>query len=182
MNCQLSQTQKAATQPGIQMIKDTLKPADFSALIQSLKTSTYDWQLIQKSKSPRLRVSLQEFQASALVDSGAEINVIDEHLAKAASLGINPTNEKAQAANKLPLNIKGQTREEVILKCPTSEGHKMINLGIVLVVHQLGVACLIGRPGIEENNIISLPRKKIFILAGGESVQHAPYYSPITQY
>ena len=178
VNCQLSQTQKAATQPGIHMVKDTLRPADFSALIQSLKTSTYDWQQIQKSKSPQLRVSLQEFQASALVDSGAEINVIDEQFAKTASLGINPTSEKAQAANKLPLNIKGQTREEVILKCPTSEGHKMINLGIVLVVHQLGVACLIGQPGIEENNIISLPRKKIFILAGGESVQHAPYYSP----
>ena len=51
----------------------------------------------------------------------------------------------------------------------------MLNLGIVLIVQQLGVSCLIGKPGIENNNIICLPKKKIVVLAGGSSVHHTSY-------
>ena len=51
----------------------------------------------------------------------------------------------------------------------------MLNLGYVLIVQNLGVQCLIGEPGIESNNIICLPQKRMIILAGGDSTHHTPY-------
>ena len=159
-------------------LSETFPSSDYLlASIRKLQSSGYSWQSIQKSKSPRIRGSLRGVSIAALVDTGAEINVLDEDFVKATSIGIIPSNEKAQAANKLPLTIKGQTDEEVYIKCPTMEGHKMINLGFMLIVQNLGVACLIGQPGIEANNIICLLKKKIIILAGSGSVQHTPFLS-----
>ena len=150
----------------------------FSAAVQKLHASGYTWQRVQKSKSPHIRGFINSTAAPALIDSGAEINVIDENVAKSANIGIVNTKETAIAANKLPLAIKGQTDVEVIMKCPTNQGHKMLNLGFMLVVGQLGVSCLIGQPGIEQNNIVSLPKQKLFILAGDKSLQQVPYFYP----
>ena len=156
--------------------------ARFLATIHKLQSSTYVWNSIQKSKSPKLKSFLNNLPLSALLDSGAEINVLDAETARAAKLGIIDTHETAQAANKLPLDIRGQTEADVILKCPTNEGVKMLNLGIMLIVNQLGIPCLIGQPGIEENNIICLPKKKIIILAGHGTVHHTPYASSECQF
>ena len=133
----------------------------FSAALFKVLTSSYSWGSIQKSTSPRIRGSINEVETPILIDSGAEVNVLDGHIAKTANICIVATNETARAANSLPLKIQGQTKTEVIVKCPTEEGHKMLNLGIMLVVNQLGASCLIGQPGIEMNNMISLPQKKL---------------------
>ena len=149
----------------------------FSARIAKLKPTPQLLHVIQKSKSPKLRALLNRVDITALVDSGAEVNVLDAHTAKLAGIGIISTAEVAHAANRLPLDIRGQTAEEVLIKCPTEEGYKMLNLGFMLVVQQLGVHCIIGEPGMEANNIICLPKQKVILLAGGKSIQHTPYLS-----
>ena len=50
----------------------------------------------------------------------------------------------------------------------------MLSLGIVLIVQNLGVACIIGQPGIIRNNIVHLPKKKLILLAGGQNVHQVP--------
>ena len=64
----------------------------------------------------------------------------------------------------------------------SKNGMKNLHLGIMLVVEKLGVSCLIGEPGKSRNNIICLPRKKLVLLADGDSVMCAPYYRDKPKY
>ena len=153
-----------------------------SATLHHLASSDYPWNNIQKARSPRIRCELDKVEVITLVDSGAELNVIDANVAKEAGLVIVETQEVAKAANQLPLDIVGRTSSPVTLKCHTDEGFKMIYLGLLLVVNNLGVSCLIGEPGKESNNIICLPKRKLIILAGGDDIQHTPYYSEENRY
>ena len=143
--------------------------------INSLTSSTYAWKDIQKAVSPRISCTFNKIDFDALIDSGAEINVLDENFTKQAGIGIVNTNHKAQAANRLPLEICGQTTDSISVWCNTDEGSKQIHLGIVLVVKNLGTFCLIGEPGKTVNNIICLPKKQLVILAGGNEIHHTPY-------
>jgi len=116
------------------------------------------------------------------VDSGAEVNVIDHTLATRLGIQIAHTREIAQAANKLPIDVVCQSKNPISFHCLTIEGKKKIFLGIVLIVNNLGVDCLIGEPGKAENNIVCLPRKQMVILADGENVHSTPYYSDRPRY
>ena len=86
---------------------------------------------ISKSKSPRIGGTINNIYAPALIDSGADINVIDADIATRAGIGIKSTTETAQAANNLPLKVCGQTTTQVHFNCNTQEGNKMLNLGFV---------------------------------------------------
>ena len=55
--------------------------------ICKLQVSSYEWKTIQKSRSPQIRGLINGVDASTLVDSGAEINAIDEYTAKTANIG-----------------------------------------------------------------------------------------------
>ena len=90
-------------------------------------------------------------------------------------LGIINTTETALAANKLPLEIFGQTAKPFVAECITKNGNKMLHLGIVLVIANLGVSCIIGEPGKTRNNIICLPKQKIILLASENDVHQVPY-------
>ena len=127
-----------------------------SANLFKLNQSTYSWGTVQKSRSPRLPISLNNVPAYALLDSGAELNVLDAQLAHKAEIKIIPTLVTAKAANKQTLDVQGQSAEEVKLSCTTEEGSKMLNLGFVLIVHGLGVSCIVGQPRI----ILSTFRKR----------------------
>ena len=146
-----------------------------SANLCKLNQSTYSWGTVQKSRSPKLPISLNNVPAYALLDSGAELNVLDAELAHKAGIKIIPTLVTAKAANKQTLDLQGQSAEEINLSCTTGEGSKMLNLGFVLIVHGLGVSCIVGQPGIIDNNIIYLPKKKIIILAGEGSIHQVPW-------
>ena len=146
-----------------------------AANLCKLNQSTYSWGTVQKSRSPKLPISLNNVPAYALLDSGAELNVLDAELAHKAGIKIIPTLVTAKAANKQTLDVQGQSAEKVNLSCTTEEGSKMLNLGFVLIVHGLGVSCIIGQPGIIDNNIIYLPKKKIIILAGEGSIHQVPW-------
>ena len=154
----------------------------FSAYVEKLINSNYAWKAIQKTKSPKIEGHISAIHVIALIDSGAEINVIDADVIKSARIGINNTNETAKAANHLPLDIIGQTSEEIVLSCKTEQGQKLLQLGYMLVVKNLGVSCLIGEPGIESNNIICLPRKKLIILAGNDDLHYTSYYTEEQRY
>ena len=153
----------------------------FLVCLSKLVSSHFQWGKISKSRSPRISGSINNIYAPALIDSGADINVMDAHIAERAGIGIKSTTETAQAANNLPLKVCGQTTSQVQFNCNTQEGNKMLNLGFILVVQNLGVACLIGEPGKQENNIICLPKKKLIILGNG-TAHHTPYLSSENEY
>ena len=139
----------------------TMEQSIFSASLFKLSESTFAWNGVSKSKSPKLPVSLNNISAPALLDSGAELNVLDADFAMKAGIVFINTSVVARAANKQTLNVQGQSQTDVTLNCVTEEGSKMISLGIVLIVKGLGIACIIGQPGILSNNIIYLPKKNL---------------------
>ena len=147
----------------------------FAVSVQKLSSSTYPWQTVLKSKSPRLQCTLNQALVSTIIDSGAEINVMEANILKQANIGISPSKELAKGVNQLPLEIVGQSAMPITLQCKTNKGYKWIHLGLVLAVHNLGVNCIIGEPGKAANNIICLPRKKIILLAGDNDVHETPY-------
>ena len=100
---------------------------------------------------------------------------MDKNFADSVNIGMIKTDEVAHAANKLPLDICGQTREPVTIYASTSAGLKPIHLGIVLIVLNLGVDCLIGEPGKANNNLVCLPKKKLVIFANENEKCQAPY-------
>ena len=154
----------------------------FSAALWKLSHSTFSWNKVQKSKSPRLPFILNNVTDLALLDSGAELNVLDADFANKVGINIAKTSVNARAANKQLLNVQGQSATDGILYCKTNEGSKMVNLGLVLIVQGLGVACIVGQPGIENNNIIYLPQKQTIILAGGNSVHQVPWNSSTSKH
>ena len=110
------------------------------------------------------------------MDCGAEINVIDRDFAMAINIGISNTKQVAQAANKLPLDVVGQTMIPVSIQCFTNLGLKPIHLGLMLVVSNLGVDCLIGEPGKAQNNLICFPQQKLVVF-GNEPVSCYAHYN-----
>ena len=170
-------TQKLSSSDAVNMYPSSLIPA-----ILALQSSTIAWDSIHKAKSPKISCTFNNIKFPLLIDSGAEINVMDEDFVIKAGIGMLEASELAQAANRLPLEIIGQTSHPVTISCDTEEGSKPINLGIVLVVRKLGIPCLLGEPGKLNNNIICLPQRKIVILAGNQDVHHAPYLTDKDRY
>ena len=108
--------------------------------------------------------------------------MIDRKFAEDNGIGITNTNESARAVNKLPLDIVGQTSEPISIKCETDTGHVMIHLGVVLVIANLGISCLLGEPAKRRNNIVCLPRHQLILIASGDSVQSVKYASAKPKY
>ena len=75
----------------------------FAVSVQKLSSSTYPWQTVLKSKSPRLQCTLNQALVSTIIDSGAEINVMEANILKQANIGISPSKELAKGVNQLPL-------------------------------------------------------------------------------
>ena len=153
------------------------KNADEYFLVNTsaLQSSDYSWKTIQKSSSPKIKCKLNGRPFHALIDSGAEVNALDKDFAHALGIGIVKTFELATAANRLPLDVYGQTCEPVQIECVTDMKTIPLNLGIVLVIANLGVDCLLGEPAKIKNNIICLPRQKIVVIAKGKDVEYVPY-------
>ena len=147
---------------------------NFAVLASLPAPSQYPWAQIDKSDSPRIKCQWHTAVFSALIDSGAEVNALDRDFVSSLKIGITKSKESACAANKLPLDICGQTTEPVIIKCFTDSGHIMLNLGIVLVIANLGACCLLGEPAKQRNNIVCLPKHKIIVISNGGEVHYAP--------
>ena len=147
----------------------------FSATLNALQTSQFPWNSIEKSTSPRIKCRLKNQVFSALIDSGAEINALDRDFALSLGINIKKSVETARSANKLPLDVFGQTCEPVEVECLLESGSIMLQLGIMLVIVNLGAQCLLGEPAKLRNNLICLPRHKMVVIAKGAEVQYVPY-------
>ena len=101
--------------------------------------------------------------------------MIDKKFALKTGIRFVQTQECAEAANRLPLDIVGQSELPVSLGVHVEDGKTELHLGIVLVINNLGVDVLIGEPGKEHNNIICLPKKKYIIIAGGKTLKMVRY-------
>ena len=166
-------------------------PAGKAANIASLNSnilatlrepSTYAWNTSEKFQSPRGKCQYITTEFTALVDSGAEINALDLNFARSLNIPFSQTQELARAANKLPLEVCGQTIEPLSIKCFTDAGYVMLELGIVLVIANLGASCLLGEPAKSRNNIVCLPRLKLIVIAKGDVVHSVPYYQGSCKY
>ena len=153
-----------------------------AAISNSLQSSVFPWNSIHKSRSPKLKCKLNRIRLTTLIDSGAEINVMDKSLLKRANIGMAKSCEKAHAANRLPLEICGQTSHPVVIQCETNAGYKPIYLGIMLIVANLGVDILVGEPGKQQNNLICLPTEKVVVFANERQPCRASYAPDTTDY
>ena len=90
---------------------------NYAVLAALTSPSQYTWEKVEKSDSPRIRCQFKSAVFSALIDSGAEVNALDRDFVLSLNIGINTTKETACAANKLPLEICGQTSEPIAIKC-----------------------------------------------------------------
>ena len=115
---------------------------NIAAVLSTLRTSTFPWKTLDKSSSPRIKCRKEGTVFSALIDSGAEVNVLDQDFAISLKIGIIKSNESAQGANNLPLDVYGQTDSPVVIECLAESGPIMLYLGIMLVVSNLGTSCL----------------------------------------
>ena len=145
-------------------------------------SSSLSWNQLHKSKSPKIKCQLQGVPFLTLIDSGAEINAVDKDFADSLHIGIVSTRESAKAANQLPLEICGQTALPISIECTTEMGPVLLHLGVVLVIANLGISCLLGEPGKKLNNIICLPRHKLVVIASGESVHYTQYADTSDKY
>ena len=154
---------------------DSSSQSTFHVSVARLSSSRYNWENIIKSSSPKLRCCYEGVTFSSLVDSGAEVNVLDADFANELNIQVISSRTTAQAANQLPLKVVGQTQQPITIQCLTESGMKPLYLGILLVVQNLGSPCLLGEPAKSVNNIICLPRHKLILLANGDDVQYAKY-------
>ena len=88
------------------------------------------------------------------------VNVLDKDFAVSLNIGIIQTNETALAANRLPLDVFGQTAAPVVIMCSSSHTTIKLYLGIVLIINGLGVDCLIGEPGKTGTILFVTPNRK----------------------
>ena len=156
--------------------------SEFSALLYTLQSSKFHWRALDKSNSPKIECRWKSSTFLALIDSGAEINVLDKDFALSLSIGIVKTSETATAANKSPLEVYGQTSKPVVVECITEKGSIKLHLGVMLVVANLGIKCLLGEPAKIRNNLICLPRHKSVVIANGPDVTYVPYYQDKPKY
>ena len=108
--------------------------------------------------------------------------MLDRDFALSLGINIKKSIETARSANKLPLDVFGQTCEPVEVECLLESGSVMLQLGIMLVIVNLGTQCLLGEPAKLRNNLICLPRHKMVVIAKGTEVpyeQDKPKYSLI---
>ena len=79
----------------------------FDVAVLKLSSSSFHWSKIVKKNSPKLKCILNKLTFPGLVDSGAEVNVLDKKFAQTINLDIVPSKVSAQAADKIPLDIIG---------------------------------------------------------------------------
>ena len=91
-----------------------------------------DWSSILKSKSLWIKCDLQGVVCWALIDSGAEVNVVDKKFTLKTGIRFVQTEERAEAANRLPLDIVGWSELLVNLGVQVKDGKTELHLDIVL--------------------------------------------------
>ena len=134
-----------------------LTPTKWESLsneVRSISTRRADLAL-RKEKSPTLLSSVGETKFVAILDGGAEINVLSAELAKKLRVDIIDTTEGASAANGIKMKIIGQTKNDFHISVWFRNKKFNVNLGKTIVVENLGADILVGAPGLVDNSIYS---------------------------
>ena len=147
------------------------KYSNLKNLIFLLKTPSN----VRKEKSPSLKVKCQGHDFLSILDSGAELNVMDKALAVQLNLKVSPSEVSANAANDTALDIVGQTEKEVGMFGVMDQGEFQINLGHVIVVSNLGVALIIGEPGMKDNYLSTVPYTEMVFHRAQDKLYSATY-------
>ena len=129
-----------------------------------------------QARSPALTLKVNDCSLLAVLDEGAEINVISTRLAKKCNLRILPSKHLARAADSSKLRVRGQLASP--LNLVTVLHHVPVRLDHVVVVDNLNAELLIGEPGKASNFIITVPFEKRIIIRFHGNEYVFPYESP----
>ena len=116
---------------------------------------------VRKSKSPCLAVTLNNSLTFATIDEGSEINCLDYGFATKNGIKFNPTECVATAAGSTAMNLSGETIDGISISISDSKTPIIVTLGKMVVVRNLGVDILIGEPGKVDNEIVTMPLKRL---------------------
>ena len=112
---------------------------------------------IQKASSPALNVSLNGLNLVAIIDEGSELNCIDAKLIHSANISLHISDVGAKSAGNFKMKILGQTKQDVIISIIAPKVQAMLNMGICVVIENLGVDMLIGQPAKVTHEIVTKP-------------------------
>ena len=116
---------------------------------------------VRKSKSPCLAVTLNNRPTFATIDEGSEINCLDYGFATRNGIKFSPTDCVATAAGSTAMNLSGETIDGISISISDSKTPIILTLGKMVVVRNLGVDILIGEPGKVDNEIVTIPHKRL---------------------
>ena len=116
---------------------------------------------VRKSKSPCLAVTLNNRPTFATIDEGSEINCLDYGFATQNGIRFSPTDCVATAAGSTAMNLSGETIDGISISISDSKTPVIVTLGKMVVVRNLGVDILIGEPGKVDNEIVTMPHKRL---------------------
>ena len=130
----------------------------------------------RKAKSPTLLGNHKGKEFVFVVDSGAEISVLDENLARALKVKITRSLASAKAANKSPMELVGQTEEDFLVEVQMEQGKVVLDLGRVPVIRDLGCGMLLGEGAKADNKIVTYAHEKYVTITQGSKTYTCPYY------
>ena len=102
---------------------------------------------VRKSKSPSIKVKINDVVGTAVIDEGSEINCLDYQFATKNDIQFVPTDCIAQAAGSTNMKLAGETKKEMNMQVVGTVWPIVLNLGKMIVVANLGVDVLMGEPG-----------------------------------
>ena len=133
---------------------------------------------LRKENSPMVFVTINNKPAVATIDEGSEINCLDESFASKTGLQYIPTLYTATAAGSNNMKLAGQTIEDIGMKVEGASRIISWELGKMLVVKNLGSDILIGEPGKADNQIVTIPHKKMIKVLDDKGKKVTLLYCP----
>ena len=123
---------------------------------------------VRTTKSPRMKCFHGHVPITLVLDSGAESNIISEHLCLQLGLRVGPTNQGAQQVdNKTSLPVVGE-----IGRVKINKGSEVFELDALVVKDDIGEV-IAGEPFLEKNDIALRAAKRMIIIKGRLVIPYA---------
>ena len=148
----------------IEPVSDATMPwKSINEMIRRVEARKHLWNSsVRKEKSPTVLAAVNNSKPSLItIDEGSEINVIDEQFCLRWKINFNSTSHLATAAGSTSMPVKGETMDDVILNLTNCDTPIQWNLGLCIVVANLGVNLLVGEPGKLDNHIHTDALRKV---------------------
>ena len=146
-----------------QSLSDNYIEESWTLKLQKLVDRQQTWcdKGVRKARSPQLRILIYSEETWAIIDEGSDINCIDESLATKRGVRFEKTSCKAKAAGSSRMQLTGQTQDDVIISVKHVGCPILLRLGKMVVVKNLGVDLLLGEPAKIDNQITTIPHKRL---------------------